>query len=79
MSSSSLSGGVPGAGATGALTSTGNIDGEKTWNNLDQNVSEENIPRGRVHDRDAVVLRVQILERNRETNRARVEPGENED
>ena len=40
---------------------------------------EENLPRGRVHDRDAVVLRVQILERNRETNRARVEPGENED
>jgi len=41
--------------------------------------AEENISRGRVHDRDAVVLRVQILERNRETNRARVEPGENED
>ena len=56
----------------------GNIDGEKTWNNLDQRV-EENIPRGRVHDRDAIVLRVQILERNRETNRARVEPGENEE
>ena len=40
---------------------------------------EENIPRGRVHDRDAVLVRVQILERNRETNRERVEPGENED
>jgi len=40
---------------------------------------EENIPRGRVHDRDAIVVRVQILERNRETDRKRVEPGENED
>jgi hypothetical protein len=40
---------------------------------------EENIPRGRVHDRDAIVVRVQILKRNRETNRKRVEPGENED
>ena len=35
--------------------------------------SEENLCNGRIHDRDALLVRVQILETNRKANRTRVE------
>ena len=46
---------------------SGNVDGEKTWNNLDQNVLRK------IFLADALLVRVQILETNRKANRTRVE------